>query len=1261
MFKRLLFTFLVSSFSIVSIAQTVQVVSTNPEPGTSAVDQDSIEIVFNIPIKFNAMHPDSNDIELIILPEDSVSILGGELKDNGTRLVIPVELADSTDYVVILSRANGVNGEPLEGPHVFQFTTYQQPGQYTVRGQLTDGAMEKLALNSDHGFNGTIAFLSYNPLNFTLDIDNGEGAGDSPGDEEPEDENEITPVYASNVDPITGEYSISGVRENTYYPLAINIFLEEYNDEGFFPEVYIYDTNDDHVADELEINAANFSVDTLTGIDLSLLSFDPFPFSEAISRAASVVSTLDNTPVLLGGGTFYVYSDYQTELSNNGISLKMVRSSANQQDEPGPPFMMEPNGDSNIWQLFYYDSVKDSAVLVFVSPFGAQIDEYVGEVNAEVPVDFSTIKTFPVSFIDSDSAMTIAEMEGGFDFRHPDMAADFYEIDLRAVHEYWIYPPDPTPTAPVFWIVEYKRDRYDFMKNEFIYDYLTLFIDVSDGTVLYKEGSTLTDGPPFEVTSSTPSESATSIPLESDITFTFDAPILFGDEEAGEPGPDFDINVFPPDSIEIVSVELNPLKTELTISAIHTPNTDFTWIIGDAKSTTGGELSSPYVLNYTTNTTDGAQSVSGVVTQPAMLEKVTEPSLDGTVVLLFTSNPFQQQPEEPNDDCCNDGHEGEDDGPSFALGGATAVDPQNGNYTLDGIRDGEYFIFAVNLFENSFREEPTELAIYDSNGDGIPDPINVAGGNLTDIDLEFIEFEPITAETGVAIAEAAAQELSATYQLLAIETEYDHFNKYDYEDHDENKPKLIDEPQILMLPDGRSERWNYIFFSSSLQQVAFVSVGQFGLTGIMEVSQEEAEEEFEFPPEVSLNDLNVLPETFVDSDSAAKVANMNGGTEFLTRDHPVDRIEVAIIGANAFFEAPEGVSEETNLWIVEYSIEYFNQQTQGHSYEDFIAFIDMADGSFLGSEIFKPEPITALEGLDVALNYAKGMESTNELYAVLGHVFLDFNPDFQDTQGDKSKVIEVVDNESGTNGEFFGFDYNFYSTTTQQSMSILVDGNNEPFVNDYPNNFLPDNTTFGDMVAINSELVIDSDSAMKVAEMNGGEDFRNDPYPGHELVSLELSVILGNLFWEYPDNTSSSTIAWSINYRRSLIGIENDIATMEYAHFTINAETGEIINQDIVTSNEVQSELPDRVALKQNYPNPFNPSTNIPFELDKSTAVTITIYNMLGQKITTLANEVFPAGAHTLQWDASRMASGMYIYQLKAGDVVQTRKLMLIK
>jgi len=87
--------------------------------------------------------------------------------------------------------------------------------------------------------------------------------------------------------------------------------------------------------------------------------------------------------------------------------------------------------------------------------------------------------------------------------------------------------------------------------------------------------------------------------------------------------------------------------------------------------------------------------------------------------------------------------------------------------------------------------------------------------------------------------------------------------------------------------------------------------------------------------------------------------------------------------------------------------------------------------------------------------------------------------------------------------------------------------------------------------------------------------------------------------------------------------------------------------------------------LHPNYPNPFNPTTTISFELPKETYTEINIYNLAGQLVQTLVNEVKPAGRHQLIWDAGDLPSGIYFYQIKvedhAGNGVQTKKCILLK
>ncbi|KAA3634387.1 MAG: T9SS C-terminal target domain-containing protein [Calditrichaeota bacterium] len=88
--------------------------------------------------------------------------------------------------------------------------------------------------------------------------------------------------------------------------------------------------------------------------------------------------------------------------------------------------------------------------------------------------------------------------------------------------------------------------------------------------------------------------------------------------------------------------------------------------------------------------------------------------------------------------------------------------------------------------------------------------------------------------------------------------------------------------------------------------------------------------------------------------------------------------------------------------------------------------------------------------------------------------------------------------------------------------------------------------------------------------------------------------------------------------------------------------------------------LPTSFSLSQNYPNPFNPTTNISFDLPKKSDVVLTIYNVTGQKVTEISDS-YDAGSHTINWDASNNASGIYFYKLNAGDFTDTKKMMLIK
>jgi hypothetical protein len=92
-----------------------------------------------------------------------------------------------------------------------------------------------------------------------------------------------------------------------------------------------------------------------------------------------------------------------------------------------------------------------------------------------------------------------------------------------------------------------------------------------------------------------------------------------------------------------------------------------------------------------------------------------------------------------------------------------------------------------------------------------------------------------------------------------------------------------------------------------------------------------------------------------------------------------------------------------------------------------------------------------------------------------------------------------------------------------------------------------------------------------------------------------------------------------------------------------------------------QEMLPTQFELQNNYPNPFNPTTTLRFALPQPNKVQLTIYDVMGRKVSTLISKQMEAGYHNIDWNASHLASGVYIVELIAGSQRRTQKIALIK
>ncbi|RJP71006.1 MAG: T9SS C-terminal target domain-containing protein [Ignavibacteriales bacterium] len=174
---------------------------------------------------------------------------------------------------------------------------------------------------------------------------------------------------------------------------------------------------------------------------------------------------------------------------------------------------------------------------------------------------------------------------------------------------------------------------------------------------------------------------------------------------------------------------------------------------------------------------------------------------------------------------------------------------------------------------------------------------------------------------------------------------------------------------------------------------------------------------------------------------------------------------------------------------------------------------------------------------------------------------------------------------------------------------------------------------------------IDSDAAIEKAELLGGSTFRND-YPDYVINAGLYQALVPDSYpiWEIISKSQSDPTK-----KLSLI----------------------IDARDLNTWNDPDDNYPKEFSLSQNYPNPFNPTTKIKYSIPTSpqpspykgegARVRLKVYDILGNEVATLVNEEQPAGEYEVELDGSKFSSGIYFYQLKVGNFIETKKLLLLK
>lgn len=183
---------------------------------------------------------------------------------------------------------------------------------------------------------------------------------------------------------------------------------------------------------------------------------------------------------------------------------------------------------------------------------------------------------------------------------------------------------------------------------------------------------------------------------------------------------------------------------------------------------------------------------------------------------------------------------------------------------------------------------------------------------------------------------------------------------------------------------------------------------------------------------------------------------------------------------------------------------------------------------------------------------------------------------------------------------------------------------------------------------------------------NGGIDWSRQDFYGGLADMYFVNPTTGYTVGGFISRTSDGGNTWQhfvSPTRNSLFRVfltDTNTVTVVGAFGTIlQSTTGGIVSVDEPPNST--SGIPHWVVLEQNYPNPFNPTTEIGYQISEVSHVTLRVYNVLGQEVATLVNEVKQPGRYEVTFDGTGLSSGVYFYRLQAGEFVDTKKLLLLK
>jgi hypothetical protein len=195
---------------------------------------------------------------------------------------------------------------------------------------------------------------------------------------------------------------------------------------------------------------------------------------------------------------------------------------------------------------------------------------------------------------------------------------------------------------------------------------------------------------------------------------------------------------------------------------------------------------------------------------------------------------------------------------------------------------------------------------------------------------------------------------------------------------------------------------------------------------------------------------------------------------------------------------------------------------------------------------------------------------------------------------------------------------------------------------------------------VKTAYALDNRAPSQVQNVNHSLDNNNNPILSWDAVAATDLDSYNIYVWDGSSYNESNPVVSTLSTSATLTAA--DAADKDYVIVARDRHNnyGEPSNSYVITSLE-NMQKPKSFALGKAFPNPFNPTAVVPFELPVASSVRIEVYNMLGNRISVLADRRYSAGSHTIRIDGSQLASGIYFIRANLGSQIFQQKVTLMK